>query len=222
MTALNSLRFEFERLRPSCGFDTQFKLASWTVAFEALKKDPNLSTMSPRDQRTLLLLDLQSRYFWVDSLVYAQMSDRDTPDPTIWDTFTHDFETMLGIAKQIIDLYGKENNKSGGGPLFYVHNGIVPVLRGIVLKCRDPAVRQLAMSMLMANTLQEGLWSNTLQASICLRIMDIENCSRSPTCNDIPAMSRIRKVKVQSTPQGYVLDYESDCGCFSERVYECA
>lgn len=186
---LSDIRLQFERcdMRGLVG-----KVSAWSTAFEEFKSLNSAALTSRANKRAVALLELQSRYCAVDIAISCA---GDQADQLLWDRYIGAFTDMLGYAEKAMDLH----DQASCSPQFHMHSGTVPVLYGIIAKCRDPTIRRRAIRLMTSRPLQEGVWNNNLVLGVARRIMATEEGSLGPwpaSCKDIPAESRVRSIAV--------------------------
>ncbi|KID65105.1 Zn(2)-C6 fungal-type DNA-binding domain protein, partial [Metarhizium hybridum] len=186
---LSDIRLQFERcdMRGLVG-----KVSAWSTAFEEFKSLNSAALTSRANKRAVALLELQSRYCAVDIAISCA---GDQADQLLWDRYIGAFTDMLGYAEKAMDLH----DQASCSPQFHMHSGTVPVLYGIIAKCRDPTIRRRAIGLMTSRPLQEGVWNNNLVLGVARRIMATEEGSLGPwpaSCKDIPAESRVRSIAV--------------------------
>ncbi|KAF5137767.1 hypothetical protein E5D57_001546 [Metarhizium anisopliae] len=191
---LSDIRLQFERcdMRGLVG-----KVSAWSTAFEEFKSLNSAALTSRANKRAVALLELQSRYCAVDIAISCA---GDQADQLLWDRYIGAFTDMLGYAEKAMDLHDADvKGQASCSPQFHMHSGTVPVLYGIIAKCRDPTIRRRAIGLMTSRPLQEGVWNNNLVLGVARRIMATEEGSLGPwpaSCKDIPAESRVRSIAV--------------------------
>lgn len=108
------------------------------------------------------------------------------------DAYTNDFEEMV--------FWIDEYMRRGEGSLtpvkvsYSFELGVVPILSGIVCRCRDPSIRRRALNLLRVSRRREALWDSFVTACACERVIRIEEHGLGTvrSCEDVPEQSRIR------------------------------
>lgn len=223
-SALSTIRLEFERFDPPDPQPIYAKLESWSAAFDTFLTNYGASLQSDSEKRAISLLHLQNRYFHIDVGVHVQDNNPGhDPDPLMWDEYCDEFNAMLDAVEQIMRL--DELDMSNRKPQFHMHTGIVPVLHGLIRKCRDPGIRRRALSIMCAYPLREGFWDASVIAATARRILAKEEGLSSPaSCQDIPAAARVRNLALAAinAPSGgeqmYMVGFEFGHGWWWERA----
>lgn len=214
---LSNIRLQFERCDMTGLMD---KISAWSIAFEEFKLLHAASLTSRADKRAIALLETQSRFCAVDIAINCA---GDQVNHLLWDRYISAFSEMLDYAETAMDLHDPET-KGDLSPQFHMHSGIVPLLYGIITKCRDPAVRRRAITLMSSRSLQEGVWNNHLVLGVARRIMSVEEDSAGligPTsCRDIPAESRVRSIAVVAgaSDNQYMVGYQGSRGWWWEQA----
>lgn len=228
--ALSILRLELETYNQSGVGTVPVKLRWWESAFEEFKVTHADELTSRVNQRAIALLELQRRYVGVETAVLDGPPGADE-DPLRWDAHTDAFRDMLCYAEAAMDFDSQTSSSivtssrrasaaAAATPRFHMHTGVVPVLYGIIHKCRDPAIRRRAVA-LMANAQRlEGVWDSQAVLAVALKAMAIEEQGRTLASPDeIPAAARVRRIAVLPMHEGddghapadsYVIGYEID------------
>jgi len=85
------------------------------------------------------------------------------PDASIFDRFDTKFDEIVTLAATVIWAHSTTNSQV---LKFSLDVGIIHPLYWTAIKCREPWIRQRAMSLLRSITFQEGVWDAAVQASI--------------------------------------------------------
>jgi hypothetical protein len=160
--------------------------SEWNTAFRLLLQEQPITTSSPkRDKRAAALLE-------ANYLVGLQILETLTElGEMCWDRYLPNFERVTQLAAVVA---GKNEDLDDGVfeakgnprlptpkvssdrkvPVLSLDHGIVPMLFHVVWKCRDAAVRKLAITILEEYPRLEGLWDGLLVAAVGRRIDEIE------------------------------------------------
>ncbi|KAJ6787133.1 hypothetical protein PWT90_10593 [Aphanocladium album] len=233
--ALSTVRLELETYNQGGVGPVPVKLGRWLSAFEEFKTAHADQLASPEAKRTIALLELQQRYVGVETAVHDGHPG-EKEDTMRWDAHTDTFREMLHYAEAAMDFDSQTDSAAIAAsttalasatatnmrksPQFHMHTGVVPVLYGIIHKCRDPAIRRHAVSLLARSQRLEGIWDSQAVLAVALRAMSIEEKGRVPaSAAEIPADDRVRRIVVlpvhegeysQANPETYMIGYEVD------------
>lgn len=172
----------------------------WLAAFQALlqKNGKSFNGKSLQAARTLQM----NQCFMTITL---EMSTFDVlTDETVWDRFVPRFEHIVELGSLIVTSTACDQMSRKPGPEFSLDMNIVAPLYNVAHRCRDPAVRRKAISLLYASPRQEGIWDSILTARVAERLMGIEEEGLGlVTCAaDVPDWARISNVDVKFDFQG--------------------
>ena len=167
-----------DRCRPSTMEDTaveqqheiQSRLASWSMAFNRFRTNLRQSLVQ-KEMRTIMLLRIH--YIALSILLSACLSTRET----VYDEFTTEFEKMVSLVKRYLEDKTKSVSVlSSSRPTFILEMGIIPPLYLAAIKCRQPAIRRQAVSLLFCSPHREGMW-DTKVAKFATAIIAIEEAA---------------------------------------------
>ncbi|KAM3433623.1 hypothetical protein MY4824_005849 [Beauveria thailandica] len=218
--ALSTLRLELETYN-QCGVGmVPVKLRWWRSAFEQFKKGYAEQLTSREGRRGLALLELQGLYVGVETVVFDGPPGA-AEDPLRWDAHTDAFREMIQHAEAATQVDQDDAVASTRkGPQFHMHIGVVPLLYGIIHKCRDPSIRRRAIMLMSRSQRLEGVWDSKVMLGVALRAMAVEEQGRTLVSSaEIPAASRVRRIAVlpvrqgdynQANPKSYMVGYEID------------
>ncbi|EGX91688.1 hypothetical protein CCM_05846 [Cordyceps militaris CM01] len=217
--ALSTLRLELETYNQVGVGIVPVKFRWWRSAYNEFKKEHAEQLTSHEGKRGIALLDLQGLYVGVETAVLDGPPGAEE-DPLRWDAHTDDFREMLNHAEAATDLDQEDGSNSLQGPQFHMHIGVVPILYGIIHKCRDPAIRRRAIALMRRSQRLEGVWDSQVVLSVALRAMDVEEQGRALASSaEIPAAARIRRIAVlpvrqgeynNANPKSYMVGYQID------------
>ena len=170
------------------------RLSQWSQGLEAyLATRRHDSPLSAAETRTVAMLRLHMQN--------ASINLKACPPGTygaelmLWDQFKPMFAKMLEYAAIAMGL--DSQNPPGEQPLFHTELGIVSALISIAGKCRDPLIRRSAIALMLADTVQEGVWSSVLASRVARRIVTMEEAGRDVrSARDVPAEARRRQLRV--------------------------
>ncbi|KAM3500272.1 hypothetical protein MY11210_009534 [Beauveria gryllotalpidicola] len=218
--ALSTLRLELETYN-QCGVGmVPVKLRWWRSAFEQFQKEYAEQLTSREGRRGLALLELQGLYVGVETVVFDGPPGA-AEDPLRWDAHTDVFREMIQHAEAATQVDQDDAVASTcKGPQFHMHIGVVPLLYGIIHKCRDPSIRRRAIMLMSRSQRLEGVWDSKVMLAVALRAMAVEEQGRTLASSaEIPAASRVRRIAVlpvrqgdysHANPKSYMVGYEID------------
>jgi len=132
-------------------------LHTWNGKFEKYLNNPT-SKFSRQEQLAINILIINHRVSITNA---ATCTD---PGETIFDNFDPEFDEIVTLAATV--LRSRNNTDSPHTLDFSLDMGIIYPLYWTAIKCREPWIRQRAMSLLRSINFQEGVWEATAQASI--------------------------------------------------------
>lgn len=196
--ALSTLRLELETYNQSGVGTVPIKLQWWEAAFEEFRKN-NAELLTTREcKRGVALMELQRQYVAIEISVFdAPPGTKE--DPLRWDAHTDAFREMIHYAELAMEF---DNNQHAAantfkGPQFHMHTGVVPVLYGIIHKCREPSIRRQAIALMARSQRVEGIWDSQAVLAVALKAMAIEEQGQLLASSaDIPAEARVRRIAV--------------------------
>ena len=94
------------------------------------------------------------------------------PEETFYDKFDNEFDELVTLAANVLHARKGHTSKVLD---FSLDIGIIHPLFCTAVNCREPWIRQRAMTLLRSITFQEGVWNATMQASIAQVAVDREN-----------------------------------------------
>lgn len=90
----------------------------------------------------------------------------------IFDQYRQDFEFIVSESTRLLDTDTKEGAMSR--QLFGPHLGYIPPLFFTTTRCRDPFIRQQAITVLHNSRPQERVWDSCAAARVAERAMAVE------------------------------------------------
>lgn len=174
-------------LRRSVG---SLNLKLWDQALQSYI-DHNINKIDDPTKEAILMLKMEKllhgNVFKVDSLKALH-------DETAWDGLQVDFEAILSLATEYIDLTSKSITKKVS---FNFDGGVIYPLCLVAVKCRDYYIRRRAITLLRSSERVEGVMNSLLTAKLSERLMEIEemgvqygtDVSRGPKC--VPRENRL-------------------------------
>ncbi|KAM3476520.1 hypothetical protein MY8738_006891 [Beauveria namnaoensis] len=216
-SVFSSIRLHFDKYEEGAIEVARFNLAAWTLAFDAFKRTMPDHLVTPSERRTIALLELRRLYFAAELSVNIV---RGPVDPMLWDAHRETFVKILALA-DIALARDEEEEGSGSQPHFHMNTGPVPVLYGLVQKCRDLDLRMRAIQLLASQTRQEGIWSSRVVLGAVLRLVALEQQGlvNPTTCADIPRENRVITIKVvEKSPGDYTVGFELQTGWHWEKA----
>jgi hypothetical protein len=160
-------------------------LSQWSLLFGAFMRSSG-ADLGPEDRQRASLLEIQ--YKTAIILFATGMS----PQETAFDAFNSDFDSIVTVTSSLV-----VNNQGSGifkrTGQFSFDMGVIPPLYFTASRCRDPSIRRRALSILSANSRQEGVWNSDMLAKIAERLICIEEdgIERVTSSDDVPATSRV-------------------------------
>ncbi|KAL6722228.1 hypothetical protein ACLMJK_001335 [Lecanora helva] len=124
----------------------------------------------------------------------------------VWDRFTSRFEQIVDLASMIVTPPANGQAGQAQASVFSLDMNIVSPLYLVAHRCRDPAIRRKAVSLLNASPRQEGVWDSYLTARAVERLILLEEEGLGPvTCaQDVPEWARITEVEVKFDLEGRI------------------
>ncbi|KAK2616598.1 hypothetical protein QQS21_000421 [Conoideocrella luteorostrata] len=216
---ISHMRLQLEQKQKS---NLPRNMNAWFVAFKDFQANNEKRHDANSDRRAVALLELQARFLAVDIAINCT---GEQVNHLLWDEYTKEFDKMLNFAEEAMELR-LSRGAAGPTPQFHMHSGTVPVLYGIIARCRDPAIRRRAVTMMLSQPLREGILDSNVILGLGRKIMAAEEGSaRTPllvSCSDIPVESRVQKVSVAAGTRDneYMVGYQLGRGWWWESV-EC-
>ncbi|KAM3554556.1 hypothetical protein MY1884_006069 [Beauveria asiatica] len=219
-SVFSSIRLHFDKYEEGAIEIARFNLAAWTLAFDAFKRTMPDHLVTPSERRTIALLELRRLYFAAELSVNIV---RGPVDPMLWDAHRETFVKILALADIALASDDDDDDDEGGAsqPHFHMNSGPVPVLYGLVQKCRDLDLRLRAIQLLASQNRQEGIWSSRVVLGAVLRLVALEQQGlvNPTTCADIPRESRVITIKVvEKSPGDYTVGFELQTGWHWEKA----
>lgn len=208
-SVLNSIRLHFDQYEEGAIEIARSNLAAWKLAFDAFRRTMPDDLVTPAERRALALLSMRHLYFAAElsvNLVHGPV------DPMLWDTHRQTFVKILALAEIAM---AHDDDDDAGQPQFHMNTGAVPVVYGVIQKCRDMDLRMRAIRLLASQNRQEGIWSSRMVLGTVLRVVAIEQRGLvdPKTCADIPRENRVRTIKVvEKIPGNYTVGFELHTG----------
>ncbi|KAF9778292.1 hypothetical protein IL306_004219 [Fusarium sp. DS 682] len=173
------------------------RFSEWSQAFDRFVISHRNLAFAPSEHRTVALIDLHRRYF---NMVLPWDNINNPQYVLNLDNYTSDFEELVNCASRVLG-FEETDDMSQAAPQFHLEIGVVPVLCVTVAWCRDPVIRRRAISLLMSNQAQEGVWSSLITGRVAQRVMEAEEEGLDVrSCKDVPGQRRVRSVFVSLGP----------------------
>ena len=121
-----------------------------------------------------------------------------------FDKFANEFAIINMLAAEWLDLDkvdGADHGPSSSMEVSYKFDmGILSSLFLCGLRCRCPQTRQQAVDLMIQKNFRENSWDSFTAAKIVDAVINIElhGLGKPQTCDNIPASSRIRLVKIET------------------------
>ena len=138
-----------------------------------------------------------------------------------WDSFQADFNTMLSTAERFVKnsvlLDGKlclpsEGKLATCKPSQSFSIGIITPLFFTATRCRNPFIRRSACKVLKACNRSESMWNSQLAATVCERVIEIEEAGLGnvSSSSQVPLEARIQGMDMAFGPdrQGHIRYYQ--------------
>lgn len=158
----------------------------WIEAMEAFKSRGKIKA---HERSTALIIELHVRG------VHIPMSTLGAEDETIFDRYTDIFSKMLDLAEKYLKGNTKYSNVPNA-PKFCLDMGLIMTVWSVGTKCRDHAIRQRAISLLLDYPRREGIWDSTLAGRIIQAMMGLEEAFMEPDSGHIPGWARLKDATV--------------------------
>jgi hypothetical protein len=141
---------------------TQNQFKVWNERFEKYL-ERSTSKFSRQEQLVIDVLVIHHRLNSIEALTSIQ------PEAMIFDNFDAEFDEIVTLAANVI-----RSKKSSVALDFQLDIGVIQRLYWTAVKCREPWIRQRAMSLLRSIDFQEWVWITTIQAAIAQVAIDRE------------------------------------------------
>lgn len=177
-------------------FDFSVRLAKWCAEYHMHLLPVSLSESDAvRPENVNLSL-------WYTALSLLQATSM-TGDPMKLDAYMPEFARMVHLSKLLMrrkssdDGFRTYGSSTGAldAPQFKIDMETVPMLYHVASKCRDPALRREAISLLRSGASREGLWDAWAAARLAAEIVRIEEEGlgdvQGGIASDIPAGQRV-------------------------------
>ncbi|KAJ6780074.1 hypothetical protein PWT90_01003 [Aphanocladium album] len=204
-SVLNSIRLQFDRYEEGAIEIARSNLAAWKLAFDTFQRTMPDHLITPVERRAIALLGLRHLYFAAELSVNIV---RGPVDPMLWDAHRETFIKILALAEVAM---ARDEDEDVNQPQFHMNPGAVPVVYGVVQKCRDMDLRMRAIRLLASQNRQEGIWSSRMVLGTVMRVVAIEQrgLPNPKTCADIPRENRVRTIKVvERSPGDYIVGFD--------------
>lgn len=144
-------------------------LEKWLGTFEELYPQDYVDTVSIGKAREIKYLTLVAR------ILYLYLPGRFNVVETRYDAYAKEFAS---IVDQIISIYNKsakvfEKHQKANQTAYYFQEHVFIHMYMIAIKCRNPAVRRKALSLLETSA-QQSIWNNRLTIKVVERVIQIE------------------------------------------------
>lgn len=189
----------------------------WCRAFDTFICLNRHTIVSARDERSLALLELHRRYLRMHVAIYTSNGIQ---DPLAWDGYSNEFDKMIDYAAVAMQIDESEA-ASSEQPLFHMDTGTIPILFAIIHRCRHPLIRRRAMSLVLSNPIQEGMWNSCLVGKAGQKLVALEeNGGDVRSCEDVPADTRVRRVSMHigDEERHFIVRFWQLLGCWQEAL----
>ncbi|KAI0102615.1 hypothetical protein GGR51DRAFT_574073 [Nemania sp. FL0031] len=157
------------------------QLETWSGLFEHMIQQDSACGSEPFPR--ISLLRLQHTIAWTLLQSYGPGREMD------YDNFLPQFQQCVALAGEI--AFAHERYTGSLKPTFTPEIGIIPVLYIIGVKCRHPAVRREALSILRRQPIREAVWNSVSAATVVERVIDIEEGGTIRSMEQIAMSQRI-------------------------------
>ena len=167
-------------------------LRRWSMAFDAFL-ELHGDTLKCKEREGVTVLQIQKVSAYITLHVERSTAD----DQTLWDIYCPLFEEMVTLAESIVKPTTHSGHRSPDRKLsISLDKGIIGPLYEVVSRCRHPAIRRKAISLLRSASRQEGVWNALLTAKVAERVVEIEEEGLLDVtdCSDVPDWARISDV----------------------------
>jgi hypothetical protein len=152
--------FPLDAIVEAARIQNQFKV--WNERFEKYLQRPT-SKFSRQEQLVIDVLVIHHRFNSIEAATSVQ------PEAMIFDNFDAEFDEIVTLAANVI-----RSRRSSVALDFQLDIGVIQPLYWTAVKCREPWIRQRAMSLLRSIDFQEGVWISTVQAAIAQVVINRE------------------------------------------------
>lgn len=182
--AIDSKRFESPENSPADRVEYEIQqgrqlasLGRWHTAFQRFI--PELKDA----QHARLAKQLLMSHLCCRMMVSNALSDG---REVVYDRFQSEFEQIVTLAAELLPSSPTQKQ-------FSLDTGAVAPIYYAVLKCRDPALRRRAITLLASFNVQEGAWDSTRLATLAKKVVWVEEQGvDSPrTAADVPEHNRL-------------------------------
>ena len=129
------------------------------------------------------------------TLAMAVMCKDATQLESTWDLYLPQFNYMLAAIEAMIKAGFHDRRAShpiSESAPFSCELGIIAPLFLVASRCRDPYIRRSAVALLLQSRRHEGRWDSIGAASVCEKIIEIEEEGLVvQKCHDVPEHRRI-------------------------------
>jgi hypothetical protein len=153
--------FPLNAIVEAARIQTQFKI--WNERFEKFLQR-STSKFSRQEQLVIDILIIHHRLNSIEASTSIQS------EAMIFDNFDAEFDEIVTLAANVI-----RSRKRSVALDFQLDIGVIQPLYLTAVKCREPWIRQRAMSLLRSIEFQEGVWIAKIQAAIAQVAIDREN-----------------------------------------------
>ncbi|KAK7182485.1 hypothetical protein DPSP01_010641 [Paraphaeosphaeria sporulosa] len=184
----------------AASFNFSSRLSKWWMEYHRHLLPPSYSQLSsPRPENVNLTL-------WYTILTLLQ-SSFSTADPMELDKYTPQFRQIVDLSRILMlsstspapfQRIGTRSDPPKTAR-FRIDMEVIPMLYHVGSKCRHPALRREAITLLRGGANREGLWDGWASATLAEHIMTVEEegVERVETCepDSVPRAQRVMKLQ---------------------------
>lgn len=181
--------------------DLRTNLTLWLAAFQHLSVQEN-TTEDSREVRAAIVLE--TRHFNISLQASTCQNDRQMP----YDQFNSTFDRIVALSTFFVNgISSPRSNPGTPDSTFTLDSGVIPSLYLVAMKCRTPATRRRAISLLYLYPCQEGMWEPAMIARFVEEVANLEcslaasavGCELAETARDVPEAARFSDVVLAAT-----------------------
>lgn len=159
----------------------------WKRTFENMLSRADMLELNEESSRMADILIIQ--YTLVSNYIKVGLSPlyfTSEPPEDVWDPYNKDYEAVLELAEREAAYY----DASQGDRAFALELGIILPLYTTILQCREPSIRQRALSILYSSPRKEGFWDSRIAAEMAKTVIELGDASGQLGVLDLPRRPR--------------------------------
>lgn len=206
--AVLGLFVEFQKAQAQWGekYDSySVALKQWSAAFNLfLESRAREVPFSNSEKKSIALLRLYEKYCISVLIAFDTLYSQGPPG---FDSLSGSFMEIVDLSAISLDLDPQDEvswpPQQPGEPQFHLEVGVIVILLGVVIMCRDPFVRRKAIRVMEYAPYQEGIWNRDLALRVAGRIVALEEFDLGDiqSARDVPEESRIRIMGMTLHPE---------------------